>query len=71
MMTPGCQVCPGRPQLVVSQPDEADYVRLVAICPECGRWYLRLEPDGGHPMTSPLPVPTLEELGVELESVPA
>jgi hypothetical protein len=67
MPAPRCTVCPGRPALSITQPDDSDYVRLVAICPDCGRWYLRLEPPGAHYTLEPLPVPTLEELGIVLE----
>lgn len=69
MPTADCHRC-GEP-LKLTQPDDEDYVRILATCPGCGRWYLRIEVPGGHSTLSPLPVPTLSELGVRLEPVPA
>lgn len=66
-----CQVCPDGPPLGESQPDQADYVRLLATCPSCGRWYSVLDVPNRHLIVRLLPVPTLVELGVSLESTPA
>ena len=70
MNAPRCSHCPDRPPLKLSQPCQDDYVRILAVCPECGRWYLRLAPPGRRATVAPLPVPTLDQLGVELEPPP-
>ncbi len=71
---PTCQVCPDRPPLRLSQPSDSDYIRLIAVCPACSRWYYREAIPGKRSTTTLLPVPTLEDLrgryGVELEPPP-
>jgi hypothetical protein len=68
-----CTYCADRPVLREIQPDEADHVRLLLVCPnpQCRRWFLRVEIPDGRSTVAPLKeVPTLEELKVALDRVP-
>ena len=60
-----CRRC-GAP-LNESQPDESDYVRTLLACTGCGRWYVRIAPPGRMATVTPLPVATLDQLGVVLD----
>jgi hypothetical protein len=58
-----CSRCGGT--LCATQPDERDYVRTLLVCDDCGRWYCRIAVPGRRATTTPLPVATLAELGLE------
>ena len=62
---PCCPRCIATP-LTVTQPEERDFVRLLATCPTCGRWWFRaeaLEEYGGHSyMVELSAVPSLNDL---------
>lgn len=56
---PTCPACSHSPRLVLYQPLTRDPERLLAVCEDCGRWYLRASyPDGRSLLTGlaePLP----------------
>lgn len=63
---PCCPRCIATP-LTLTQPEEEDYLRILATCPTCGRWFFRADnldaaPEDHSYMVELTAVPSLRDL---------